>query len=68
MKRLFAILGIILLISMYIMTLVFVLIDSEWAMTAFKVSLLCTIAIPCLLYAMILIYKVLNKNNTNEKL
>lgn len=61
MKRLFAILGILLLLGMYVMTLVFVLIGSDWAMTAFKASILCTIAIPCLLYAMILVYRLLNK-------
>lgn len=61
MKRLFAILGILLLLGMYVMTLVFILIESDWAMTAFKASILCTIAIPCLLYAMILVYRLLNK-------
>lgn len=61
LKRLFAILGILLLFGIYAMTLVFVLIGSEMAMTAFKASLLCTIAVPCLLYAMVLVYKILSK-------
>lgn len=63
MKRILALLGALLLIALYVMTLVFALIGSDWAMTALKISLLCTIAIPCLLYAMIMVYRLLNKKN-----
>ena len=57
MKRILAIIGIVLLVGMYLSTLIFVLIDSELAFTLFKASVLLTIAVPCLLYAIILIYR-----------
>ena len=59
MKRILAIIGIVLLVGMYLSTLIFVLIDSELAFTLFKASVLLTIAVPCLLYAIILISRAL---------
>lgn len=61
MKRILAIIGIVLLVGMYLSTLIFVLIDSELAFTLFKASVLLTIAVPCLLYAIILIYRALKR-------
>lgn len=61
MKRILAVLAILLLAGMYLATLIFVLINSEWGFLMFKASILMTIAIPCLIYAMILVYKFLNK-------
>lgn len=60
MKRILAIIGIVLLVGIYLSTLIFVLIDSELAFTLFKAALLMTIAVPCLIYAMLLIYNYLN--------
>lgn len=59
MKRILAILAVLLLAGMYLATLVFVLIRSEWGFVMFKASILMTIAVPCLLYAMILVYNFL---------
>ena len=61
MKRILSIIGIILLVGLYLSTLIFALIDSPMASTLFKASVLLTIAVPCLLYAMILVYKYLKK-------
>lgn len=61
MKRILAIIGIILLAGLYLSTFIFALIDSPLAFTLFKASILLTIAVPCLLYAMILVYNYLNK-------
>lgn len=61
MKRISAVIGIILLLGMYVSTLIFALMDSPLAFTLFKASILMTIAVPCLLYAMILVYNYLNK-------
>lgn len=63
MKRISAVIGIILLLGMYVSTLIFALMDSPLAFTLFKASILMTIAVPCLLYAMILVYNYLNKRN-----
>ena len=61
MKRIFAIIAIVLLAGMYLTTLIFSLLNSELSFGLFKASLLLTFIVPCLLYAMILIYKFLNK-------
>ena len=60
MKRIFALIGALLLFGMYLATLIFVLIDSPLAFTLFKAAVLLTIAVPCLLYAMILVYRYLD--------
>lgn len=59
MKRILAIIGIVLLFGMYVSTLIFVLMDSELAFTLFKASILLTIAVPCLIYAILLVYKAI---------
>lgn len=56
-KRILAIVAIVLLLSMYVATLVFSLIGSEQAQGWFRASLACTIIVPVLLYAFILVYK-----------
>ena len=61
MKRTFAIIAILLLAGIYLATLIFSMMKSAIAFALFKASLLLTIVVPCLLYAMILIYKVKNK-------
>ncbi len=61
MKRIFAIIAIVLLAGLYLSTLIFSLMDSDLAFGMFKASLFMTFAIPFILYAMILIYKFLNK-------
>ena len=63
LKQILALLGVILLAGMYICTLVFVLIGSPLADILFKVSILCTLAVPVLLYGYSLIYKVLKSRN-----
>jgi len=66
LKRLLALIGAVLLIGMYISTLVFSLMNSEFATDMFKVSIVLTIIIPFLLYAFTLIYNVL-KNSKDKK-
>lgn len=62
-KRYLAILGVVLLVGLYGATLIFAMIDSPAAYTMFKVCLFCTIAVPVLLYAMILVYRQLKRKN-----
>lgn len=61
LKRILAIIGVIILAGMYILTLVFSLIRGEMAWDLFKASIYCTLIIPIFLYAYILIYKYLKK-------
>ena len=61
MKRVLAWACIILLAGMYLLTLIFSLIRSEFAQSMLKASLTMTFVIPILIYAMMLIYKVLKR-------
>lgn len=65
-KRLLAALGAFLLIFMYIATLIFALISHPAAAGLFKASLVCTFIVPVLLYAYILVYKLVSKNADNN--
>jgi len=61
MKRILAFTGIGLLVLLYLLTLVFALIKSPEAANWFKASLMATIAVPCLIYAYQLVYRVLKR-------
>ncbi len=58
-KRLLALAGAILLVIMYLSTLIFSLMSGELALGLFKASIFCTVAVPVMLYAYMLIYRVL---------
>jgi hypothetical protein len=64
-KRILAVLAIIFLVGLYISTLVFALMKSPAAYDLFKASIVCTVIIPILLYAYVLIYKLI-KNKENK--
>ena len=70
MKRIFAIIGVILLVSLYILTLVMALTDNTSTMRMLEASVLATIIIPVLIWTYTFIYRLLNKNNDskNDKL
>lgn len=59
LKRILALLGIILLLAMYGSTLVFALMDSPNARGMLMGSIYCTIVVPVFLYAVLLVAKVL---------
>lgn len=61
-KRLLAVIGIMLLVSMYILTLVLALTDDPNTMNAFRASIYCTVLIPVLIWAYTFIYKLLKNN------
>ncbi len=64
-KRALALIGVIFLVSLYVLTFIFSLVDSPNSVNLFKVSLYSTIVIPILLYAYALVYKHL-KNNKDQ--
>lgn len=66
LKRILALIGAILLICMYAATLVFALIDSPTADTLLKASIAATILIPVLLYAFILIARLLTDRGNDQ--
>ena len=65
-KRFLALLGVILLVLLYFSTLIFALMDSELATGLFKVSVAGTILIPILLYGILLFYRLLNQDDSDE--
>ena len=69
LKQIFALTGALLLFALYAATLVFALIGSEHARTLLKASIACTVIVPVFLYAYMLVYRILKKDDTvsNEK-
>lgn len=67
MKRILAIIGVVLLVGLYISTLIFAVIGSPLAISMFKASITLTIIVPVLLFGYKLIYKVLKENSPYAK-
>lgn len=60
-KRVFALLGAILLVALYASTLIFALMDNPNSEGLLKAAIASTILLPVLLYAITLVYKQINK-------
>lgn len=60
-KRIFALAGAVLLAGMYLITIVLAFTDPTASKDWLMASVLCTIVIPCFLYAYILVYRYLKK-------
>lgn len=60
-KRIFALLGAVLLAGMYLITVVLAFADPTASKDWLMASIICTIVIPCFLYAYILVYRYLKK-------
>lgn len=67
LKRIFAGTGAVLLFLMYFSTLIFSLIDHPAAAGLLRASIGCTILIPVLLYAAILVCRVLHQDQDNDE-
>lgn len=63
LQRILAMTGVLLLLGLYGSTLIFALSGSPRADGLFKASLACTIAIPILMYAFVLVYRYLKDRN-----
>lgn len=64
MKRVLALVGVILLLAMYIATFVLAMMKSPATDGLFRAAIFCTLTVPILLYGYQLIYKYLkNRNN-----
>lgn len=62
-RKVMALIGIAVLVLMYVACLVFALMKSEQAQTWFRMALGATIAVPIVLYALLLISKQLQPEN-----
>ena len=57
LKRILAIVAIVLLLSMYLINLVLALIGSDWAQQMLKLTMVLSIMIPILLYAFLMLMR-----------
>ena len=67
LKRILALAGAVLLVCMYLATLIFALLDSPAATGFFRASVAATILIPVLLYAYILVARLLRGRRDDVK-
>ena len=66
LKRIFALAGVILLAGLYIVTLILAFVDPTASKDWLKASISATLVIPVLLYAYMLVYKLLTKNKDEK--
>ena len=62
-KRIVALIGVIVLLSMYLISLILAIMARPEAMAMFFGSVACTIFIPILIYAYMMIYKIFHKED-----
>lgn len=65
-KRTAAVLGVVLLVGMYVLTLISGILARPESGELFRACIYCSITIPCLLYAFELIYRVLRRKEEND--
>lgn len=66
-KRILALVGVVLLLALYGSTFVFAVIDNSDSMSMFKASVVATIIVPTLLWTYSFIFKLVKKNNENSE-
>ena len=67
MKRILALLGAVILAGLYLIVLILGLTASPAARNMLMAAIACTVIIPCLLYGMILITRVLDNRKLSDK-
>lgn len=65
-KQILAIIGVILLVALYVSTLVFALIGSDFTTSCLKASIYATVVVPVLIWAYTMVYRLL-KNHYSLK-
>ena len=65
-KRIFSIIGIVLIASMYLITLISAFFASEKALGLFLASVFSTVAIPIMLYCFIATYRWVHRNDPDN--
>lgn len=61
LKRILALMGVVLLVGMYLLTLIFAFTDPTEGKNWLKASIVCTIFIPVFIYACIMLARYLKK-------
>lgn len=65
-KRILALIGVILLIGLYLVTLILAFVDPTASKDWLKAAVSATLVIPVLLYGYILVYRILTKNKKED--
>ncbi len=66
-KQILALLGAVLLVGMYILTLISGILATPQTGNLFRACIYCTVTVPCLLYGFELIYRVLKKKQEDTE-
>lgn len=66
-KRILALIGVIILVAMYLITLILAFMSSPASKGMLMASIGCTIVVPCLIYGMMIIARVLNNRNDKKE-
>lgn len=64
--RVAALIGVVLLVGMYIVSLIAALCKSENAKAIFAISMYCTFVVPVVIYLLQLVYKLANKKKEEK--
>ena len=59
-KRILAIIGVIILVMMYVLTLVFALMKSQYSFQLFIASAFCTVAVPFMIHLLLVLINIKN--------
>lgn len=65
-KRILALIGVLILVGIYIVTFISAIFTTPATDALWKASIYCTVAVPVLLYAYMLIYKILKKHREDQ--
>lgn len=65
-KRILALLGVILLVGLYLATFILAFVDPTASKDWLKIAVAATLVIPVLLYGYLLVYRILNKNKKED--
>ena len=65
-KRIFAMIGVILILAMYVLTIVFACMKSPQAKQLLTGAIICTIAVPVVIYAITLVIKNAESRNGGD--
>lgn len=66
--QIIALLGVVVLVGMYIVTLILGIINHNQATNLFKLSVFATFIIPIIIYVFLMFYKLSHKNDTPEEI
>ena len=65
-KRIAAIIGIILILSMYLVSLLSAFFATEYSYGLFMASIFCTIVVPLMIYVYTMVYKIVHRKDETE--